>query len=272
MSTTNPSDIVRLFNQSYITIDDSDAALKLLSFLATQGNLQILDINRTEDGSTQPHVDFINHTMDLTSIPRTEHSSRKGAEITDGINGIKSVTSPKSQILPKRQHNQGVSTISVNPHKVNKEQEEILMEHNNEISHNFTTGQEVNDIQDDYANVSSSIVEVSPTISFATMNKTPNTRFSNSSTIGHDEPCPLTHIDLSSQTNTGQMDSVCKQRVDSVIKCPRNIHNCYKTNSSNPVETKCSSYDKEYTFFSVEEAGHNAKIYDRSQVDRTPIM
>lgn len=43
LSTRNPSDIVNLLNQSYFTIDDSDAALRLLSFLATQGNLHILD-------------------------------------------------------------------------------------------------------------------------------------------------------------------------------------------------------------------------------------
>lgn len=43
VSTSNPSDIVSLLNQSYFTIDDSEAALKLLSFLATRGNLHILN-------------------------------------------------------------------------------------------------------------------------------------------------------------------------------------------------------------------------------------
>lgn len=42
-SMSNSSDVVNLFNQSYFTIDDSEAALKLLSFLATRGNLHILD-------------------------------------------------------------------------------------------------------------------------------------------------------------------------------------------------------------------------------------
>ena len=40
---SNSSDIVNLLNESYFTIDDSEAALKLLSFLATRGNLHILD-------------------------------------------------------------------------------------------------------------------------------------------------------------------------------------------------------------------------------------
>ena len=42
-SMSNSSDVVNLLNQSYFTIDDSEAALKLLSFLATRGNLHILD-------------------------------------------------------------------------------------------------------------------------------------------------------------------------------------------------------------------------------------
>ena len=45
ISTENASDIVNLLNQSYFTIDDSDAALRLLSFLATRGNLHILNGN-----------------------------------------------------------------------------------------------------------------------------------------------------------------------------------------------------------------------------------
>lgn len=42
-SMSNSSDVVNLLNESYFTIDDSEAALKLLSFLATRGNLHILD-------------------------------------------------------------------------------------------------------------------------------------------------------------------------------------------------------------------------------------
>ena len=43
IATSDPSDILNLLHQSYFTIDDSEASLKLLSYLATQGNLQILE-------------------------------------------------------------------------------------------------------------------------------------------------------------------------------------------------------------------------------------
>ena len=48
LSTSNPSDILSLLHQSFFTIDDSEASLKLLSFLATQGNLQIFDENNQD--------------------------------------------------------------------------------------------------------------------------------------------------------------------------------------------------------------------------------
>ena len=48
VATQNPSDILSLLDQSYFTIDDSEAALRLLSFLATRGNLHILN----ESGET----------------------------------------------------------------------------------------------------------------------------------------------------------------------------------------------------------------------------
>lgn len=49
----NPSDILSLLNQSYFTIDDSDAALRLLSYLATQGNLHILNEDEEEEVNDQ---------------------------------------------------------------------------------------------------------------------------------------------------------------------------------------------------------------------------
>ncbi|XP_012562910.2 uncharacterized protein LOC100213175 [Hydra vulgaris] len=39
---SSPSEFVNLLHNSYITIDDSDSSLRLLSYLATQGNLEIL--------------------------------------------------------------------------------------------------------------------------------------------------------------------------------------------------------------------------------------
>lgn len=58
LSTSNPSDILSLLHQSFFTIDDSEASLKLLSYLATQGNLQIFDQDNQPDLPPQ-HTEFI---------------------------------------------------------------------------------------------------------------------------------------------------------------------------------------------------------------------
>ena len=58
LSTSNPSDILSLLHQSFFTIDDSEASLKLLSYLATQGNLQIFDQDN-QLGLPSQHADLI---------------------------------------------------------------------------------------------------------------------------------------------------------------------------------------------------------------------
>lgn len=78
LSTRNPSDIVGLLNQSYFTIDNSNAALRLLSFLATQGNLHILDENKISNSMTGSETGMVSgekNSMTDNKSMNTQHIS-----------------------------------------------------------------------------------------------------------------------------------------------------------------------------------------------------
>ena len=85
LSTSNPSDILSLLHQSFFTIDDSEASLKLLSFLATQGNLQIFNQDNQDDLPSQ-HTDF---------LEQTKHQQ----QTTNGDTPFKSVPNPNFSLF-----------------------------------------------------------------------------------------------------------------------------------------------------------------------------
>lgn len=276
VTTTNPSDIVSLFNQSYITIDDSDAALKLLSFLATQGNLRILDINRTENSAGEIDVEsFPNLNTASTS---TEQLSKFAPSFNEPGQGSSTITSKQQH--PDNDRDSLPKNVSFTKTTSNHEKSSHITDFSIEHTLNNVTKitkPPIKTIQSDF--VSSKIIEANPTTSFATINKpqnkTSNCSHNASSSVIRNGPNHVSCTDVILEEESLKSDpKYNQQRFASVIKCPRNIHNCFTATNSctSPVENKEANFDKEYTYFNVEETGQNAKIYDRSQVDRTPIM
>jgi len=114
ISMSNPADIVSLLNQSYFTIDNSDAALKLLSFLATRGNLHILNENSNNQASTFNSNEIFKHlneNVSHTVQPPTYASSTITKKDTAG-----SITEnvPETFSFPQETLQPEVSTCFVN--------------------------------------------------------------------------------------------------------------------------------------------------------------
>ena len=86
VSTSNPSDILSLLHQSFFTIDDSEASLKLLSYLATQGNLQIFDQDN-QPALPPQHADFIEQEKE-------QHQPMNATTTTPGFDESASATYP----------------------------------------------------------------------------------------------------------------------------------------------------------------------------------
>ena len=103
---SNPSEFVNLLNNSYITIDDSDSSLRLLSYLATQGNLQILGESSCTCTSSSLKL-YSDNIIDVGTV-RTESQSVSRC-VT-----MKTNTSPRSNLRENKGWKENYSASNQN--------------------------------------------------------------------------------------------------------------------------------------------------------------
>ena len=283
MTTTNPSDIVKLLNQSFITIDDSDAALKLLSFLATHGNLQILEKipnNQNHDG--HPHKGLSSSAPSFNYMDLIPAESRDAAAAA--IGNTSSANFFSSSLASSTC---GTSTITKPVTALAENDDDSMQEDRDENHDNHG---------DEYCETCEKNGELSPSIPYMPMagssqqisvhtSERARTVFNSD----HDrrggemqQTCPLIQTDRRSDMGV----VAANQRHESVIKCtvshhaaatnicgdkggePHN-HNHHNHASNDRPEMNEKQMGIAANIFAAEEVGHSTKVYDR---DRAPIM